>query len=79
MVHQKRVFDFLLDLSEVNDNLGENHFGDVEAVRPMLEFRRLLSRDLINKPYLSRYYFPSEGCNSNRNKHTCGKIIIRVH
>ena len=46
------VFVFLLYLLEANANLGEHHFGRVESVRPILEFSRLLSRDLLNNPYL---------------------------
>ena len=45
------MFTFLLALLEVNYNLGEYNFRVVEAVRPILEFRRLLYRDLTNNPY----------------------------
>ena len=47
-----RVFAFLLDLSELNDNLGEHTFGDTEFIRPILEFSRLIYRDILNRPYL---------------------------
>ena len=50
-----RVFAFLLDLSELNDNLGEHTFGDTEFIRPILEFSRLLFRYLLTKPYLIQY------------------------
>ena len=46
------IFPVLLSLLEVNNNLGEKHFGVVETVRQMLEFRILPNRDLIYKPYL---------------------------
>ena len=46
------VFDFLLALLETDANLGGKHFGGLEAVRTILEFRRLIYRDLINNPYL---------------------------
>ena len=39
---ENRSFAFLLALSEVNANLWGHYFGGVEAVRPMLEFNRLI-------------------------------------
>ena len=47
---KNHAFTVVLDLSEVNANLGEHHFGGVEAVRPILESSRLLSGELINDP-----------------------------
>jgi Transposase IS4 len=46
-----RVFTFFLALSEVNANLGEEAFGDLPKALPMLEFRRKLSKALINNHY----------------------------
>ena len=63
MVHKalgNHIFLFLLDLLEENANLGENHVGGVEAVRPILDFRILLSRDLINNYYLRQDDLTSE-------------------
>ena len=48
------VFAFLLGLLGVNANLGEHHFCCVESGRPVLGFRRLLSGDLTNNPYLKQ-------------------------
>ena len=45
-------FSFLLGVSKVNDNWGGRHFGGVEDVRIMLEFRIIISRDPINNPHL---------------------------
>ena len=42
---------FLFDISEGVLTWGAPFFG-VEAVRTMLEFRRLISRYLVNNPYL---------------------------
>ena len=58
--------------------MGELHFGGVEAVRPIMEFRRLLSRDLINNPYLNQYDIISKACKIKRNKHTHGHIIAML-
>ena len=49
---EKYNFVCLLAISGVNANLGEHYVGGVEAGRPMLEFRRLLFRDLLNNPSL---------------------------
>ena len=35
----------------MNAKLGGGNFGGVDNVRPILEFRRLLSRVIINNPY----------------------------
>ena len=35
----------------MNANLGEYNFGGVEAISPMLEFRRIIYRDLNYNPY----------------------------
>ena len=56
--------------------MGELHFGGVEVFRPILEFERLLSGDLINKPYLSQDDIISEARKSKRKKHTHGHIIF---
>lgn len=48
-----RVFAYLLATSEVNATLGEAEFGDAQHVRPQLDFRRLLAKDLIYNPYLA--------------------------
>ena len=52
---ENHSFAFLLNLSEMNDNLGGRHFGDVEAISPIWEFMKLLSRGLINNSYLKQY------------------------
>ena len=75
---ENHVFAFLLALSEINNNLGEHHFGDVEAIRPMLEFRRLISRYLINNPYLRQDGIKKEGCKSKRKKHTHGHSSTKL-
>ena len=57
MVHKalgNRVFTFLLDLSEVNANLGEHQFGGMEDFRPIMEFMILLYRDLTRNLYLRK-------------------------
>ena len=41
------VLDFLVDVLEVNANLGEHYFGGVESVRPIMEFRGILLRHLF--------------------------------
>ena len=46
------VLWLFLDLLEVNNNLGENQFGAMEAVRPVLDFRKQIYRNLVNNPYL---------------------------
>ena len=51
---KNHAFTVVLDLSEVNANLGGHHFGGVEDVRPILEFSRIVSTNLINNPYLSQ-------------------------
>ena len=56
---ENRVLDILLALSEVNNNLGECHFGGVEAVRSMLDFRGIIYMDLIKNPYLRQDYLTS--------------------
>ena len=70
------VFPFLLDLSEVNANLGEHHFCGMEDVRPILEFSRLLYRELIKNPYLRHDDLTPEGRKSKRNKHNGRHILI---
>ena len=35
----------------MNDNLVIHTDGGVEAVKPMLESRKIISTDLINNPY----------------------------
>ena len=72
------VFAFLLDLSEVNYNLGENQCGGMEAVGAMLDFRRLFSKHLINNPYLIQDDRTPEERSSKRNKHNDGNILIRL-
>ena len=47
---ENHVLSFFFDLSEANANLGEHHFGGVEAVGPMLEFMREIFREIINNP-----------------------------
>ena len=56
----EKSFFFLFNLLEVNDNLGECHFGCVEVARPMLEFKRLLSRGIVNNPYFIQDDLSSE-------------------
>ena len=46
------VFALLLALSEVNDNLGDQHFDALEAICTMLGSIILFSRKPINNPYL---------------------------
>ena len=45
-------FSFLLAINEVNTNLAEAFFARNSTPRPQLEFRKLLTRDLINNEYL---------------------------
>ena len=40
---ENRSFAFLLALSEVNDNLGEHQFCGVEAIKPIWEFKIIIS------------------------------------
>ena len=63
---------------EENSKSEENTFGGMEAVRPMLYFRRLISRDPINKLYIRLYYLTSEEKNSKRNKPNDGNIVINI-
>ena len=63
------IFDFLLNLLEVNDNLGGCHFGCMEYFRPMFEFVEIISRNLINNLCLIQYYPTSEYIEIKRNKH----------
>ena len=74
----KSFFPFLLVLSEVNDNLGEHHFGGMKTVRPILECRRLLYRDLINNPYLKQDYMTLEERNRNIKRKNYGHILIKL-
>ena len=62
----------------MNSNLRGHHFGGVEGVRPMLDFRRILSRDLIDNPYLRQDYLAQEERKSKRNKHNDGHILINL-
>ena len=81
MVHKalgNRVFAFLLSLSEVNDNMREKHFSFIESIVPMLDFRRLIYRDLINNPYPRQDGITPEGRRRNRNKHAHGGILIKI-
>ena len=78
MVYKARgnsVFVFLLDLSELNDNLGY-HFGGMEDVSPILDFRRLLSRDIINSPYLRQYDITPKEIKRNSKRKNDGNILI---
>ena len=50
----------------------------MEAVRPMLKFRRLLSRDLINNPYIRKYYLTPEEINRKRNIPNDRPILIKL-
>ena len=80
MVHKalsNHVFDFLLDISEVNDNLRGDNFDSLGAVRTMLEFRRKLYRDFINNPYLIQDDLTPEERKSKIIKHNDGHIIIK--
>ena len=54
-------FAFLLALLEVNANLGGHLSGGMKAVRPILEFRRLISRKMIDNPYLRQGDITPEG------------------
>ena len=54
------AFAVLLALLEVDANLGEHNFGGVEAVRKILEFRTLFSRDVYNNPHLRQDDMKSE-------------------
>ena len=72
------VFSFLLDMSEMNANLGERHFVGVEAGRPMLEFSIIISRGLINNSYLRQDYMISEKINIKINRHNDGHILIKI-
>lgn len=46
--------------SEVNANLDESAFGEMEAPRPQLKFRRLLASDLITNKDVWEYDSPSQ-------------------
>ena len=41
-VCETHVFSFFVYLLDLNANLGEHHFGGVESVRPMLDYRGIL-------------------------------------
>ena len=46
------VFAFLIAISEVNTNYGETEFEEEEVPKPMLQFHRELSHDLIYNLYI---------------------------
>ena len=50
----------------------------MEAVRPISDLRRLLSKYLINNLYLSKYDLASEELNTNKNKQNDGHILIKL-
>ena len=50
--------------------------GIVEAVRPILEFSRLIYRDILNRPYLIQGDLTSEERKIKINKHNYGHILI---
>ena len=74
----KSNFAFLLDLLEVNVNLEGHHFGGVYAVGPILEFGRLLSRYLINNPYLRQYDMTLEKRKRKSKRQNDGYVIIML-
>lgn len=73
-----RVFAYLLATSEVNANLGESEFGDSEAPRPQLEFRRLLAKDLITNKYVWEEDSPSGKRKSCRLAVQLGHDLVKL-
>ena len=69
----------MLDLSEANVNLGEHQFSGMEAIRPILDFRRLIHRDTINYPHLRQDDIKSGEINIKRNKNNNGHILIEIN
>ena len=62
----------------MNDNLGEHHYGGMEDVRQMLEFRGIISRDLVNNPYIRQDYLTSEEIKINISKHNDIHMIVKL-
>ena len=62
----------------MSDNLRECHFGGVEVARPMLEFKRLLSRGIVNNPYFIHDDLSSEEGKIKMNKQNGVHIIINI-
>ena len=71
-------FLLLLSLLRVNANLGEHNFVCVEAVGPILKFRRLISRELINNPYLITDNQTPEKIKRKINKHYDIHVLINI-
>ena len=44
----------------------------------MFEFKRIISRDLINNPHPRQYDLTPEERNSNSSKHNYGNILIQL-
>ena len=58
--------------------LGEHHFGGVKSIMPILEFGRLLSRDLIKNPYHRKDDITPEGRKINSMSQNDGHILIKL-
>ena len=59
-------------------NLGEHHFGGVEAVKPIIDFRWLILRNLIEDTDLSQYERKTGEIKIKVKKNTYGEIITKV-
>ena len=81
MVHKvlgKLCLPFFLALSEINATLGKHQFGGVDNFRPMLDSRILLSRDLIDNPYLRQDDLTSKERYSKRDMNNDRHILIKL-
>ena len=59
----------------MNDNLGENHFFGMEDVRIMLEFRGIISKELVKNIYLRQNDLTSEEINSKKTSTMTGILL----
>ena len=73
-----RIFAYLLATSEVNANLGEVKFGDKREPMPILEFRRLLAKDLMSNPWIKQTEEQERRQNSRRIAETLEHKLIKI-
>ena len=65
-------------LSEVNYNLREHQFCGMEAVRKIMDIRKLIFRYLINNPYPRQDDLTPDIIKNNIYRQSYGNITIKL-
>ena len=69
----------MLDLLEVNANLGGHHFVGVEVVMPIFKLSRIIYSEPIYNSYPRQYDMTPEERRRNIKRRNDGHILIKIH